>query len=139
LQAELQRLQQVLELISLDGCQTNALAAHFGEQRQQPCGHCSWCTKGASRIPQRQVSRIDDAIWQQVENLKDEQPAMATNPRMLTRLLCGITSPRLSRNKMTGHSLFGSLEHVPFAEVLSKAVQSMDVGNAVSEDPQLTQ
>jgi len=138
-QAEIQRLQQVLELISLDGCQANALAAHFGEQRQQPCGHCSWCTKGVSRVPQRQTTGIDDDLWQQVEKLKNEQPAMASNPRMLTRLLCGITSPRLSRNKMTRHALFGSLERIPFAEVLGKAEQSMDMGQAVPEASELNQ
>nr|VFK81003.1 MAG: hypothetical protein BECKSD772D_GA0070982_11955 [Candidatus Kentron sp. SD] len=33
-QAEIGRLQQILDLVSLDGCQTNALAAHFGEARQ---------------------------------------------------------------------------------------------------------
>ena len=132
-QAELRRLQQVLDLVSLDGCQTNALAAHFGERRQQPCGHCSWCNKGVSRVPPRQTTEIDDALWQQVETLKDEQAGFLANPRRLTRLLCGIPSPRLTRSKMTGHGLFGRLERTPFAEVLRKAEQDVDKSRRASE------
>lgn len=132
-QAELQRLQQVLDLVSLDGCQTNALAAHFGEQRQQPCGHCSWCTKGVSRVPPRNTKTIDDDLWQQVESLKDEQAAMLANPRRLTRLLCGIPSPGLSRGRLTGHDLFGRLERIPFADVLRKAEQAVDKRRGATE------
>ncbi|MBS3820606.1 MAG: RecQ family ATP-dependent DNA helicase, partial [Phycisphaerae bacterium] len=40
----LQRLQQVMGLVHHDGCQTAALAAHFGEERKD-CGHCSWCLR----------------------------------------------------------------------------------------------
>jgi len=120
-QAEIGRLQQVLDLVSLDGCQTNALAAHFSEERQQPCGHCSWCNRGPGEIPPRRTTEIRDDLWRKVERLKEEQAEISANPRVLARLLCGITSHRLSRGKMTGHDLFGSLEQVPFAEVLQRA------------------
>ncbi len=40
---DLQRLQQMDSLMHLDGCQVNALAAHFGEIREEDCGHCQWC------------------------------------------------------------------------------------------------
>nr|VFJ87052.1 MAG: hypothetical protein BECKH772A_GA0070896_1000217 [Candidatus Kentron sp. H]VFJ88709.1 MAG: hypothetical protein BECKH772B_GA0070898_1000213 [Candidatus Kentron sp. H]VFJ94981.1 MAG: hypothetical protein BECKH772C_GA0070978_1000164 [Candidatus Kentron sp. H] len=55
------------------------------------------------------------------------------NPRLLARLLCGITSPRLSRAKMTGHKLFGSLAQAPFAEVLRRVGQGADEERGVSE------
>jgi ATP-dependent DNA helicase RecQ len=41
----------------------------------------------------------------------------------LTRFLCGITSPRLSRSKLNAHALFGSLEKAPFADVLARTEQ----------------
>jgi ATP-dependent DNA helicase RecQ len=126
-QAEVRRLQQVLELAALDACQTNALAAHFGEQRSQSCGHCSWCKRGASEIqPRRQPGARED-LWQEVGALRDTESALAY-PRRLARLLCGISSPGLSRNKaLAGHPLFGSLEQLPFAEVLRR-VQQMAAG-----------
>jgi ATP-dependent DNA helicase RecQ len=122
-QAEIHRLQQVLKLIALDSCQTNALTAHFGEQREQPCGHCSWCHRGKSEIPPRQSPVISEDILQEVYDLQREQVEVLTSPRLLTRFLCGITSPWLSRSKLNAHALFGSLEKAPFADVLARTVQ----------------
>jgi len=122
-QAEIHRLQQVLNLITLDNCQTNALAAHFGEQRQQPCGHCSWCERGKSDIPPRHAPVISETLLQEVFSLQREQTEVLTTPRLLTRFLCGITSPRLSRSKLNTHALFGSLEKAAFADVLARTGQ----------------
>jgi len=122
-QAEIRRLQQVLKLIALDNCQTNALAAHFGEQRQQPCGHCSWCQRGKSEIPPRHSAAISEDILQKAYGLQQEQAEVLTTPRLLTRFLCGITSPRLSRSKLNAHTLFGSLGKVPFADLLARIEQ----------------
>ena len=119
-QAELHRLQQVLDLIALDNCQTNALAAHFGEQRQQACGHCSWCERGKSEIPPRHSAAISEEILQKAYGLQQEQAKVLTTSRLLTRFLCGVTSPRLSRSKLNAHALFGSLEKAPFADVLAR-------------------
>ena len=46
--AEIERIQRVLELVTADSCQVRALAAYFGEQRSEPCGHCSHCLSGQS-------------------------------------------------------------------------------------------
>ena len=35
-----------LALAVLAGCRTNALVGYFGEQRAEPCGHCSFCLDG---------------------------------------------------------------------------------------------
>jgi ATP-dependent DNA helicase RecQ len=119
-QAETDRLQQVLDLITLDSCQTNALSAHFGEQREQPCGHCSWCQRGKSEIPPRHSPAISGDILQKITDLQQGQADVLATPRLLTRFLCGITSPRLSRSKLTAHAMFGSLEKAPFGEVLAE-------------------
>jgi ATP-dependent DNA helicase RecQ len=125
-QAEIRRLQQLLDLIALNSCQTNALAAHFGEQRDAPCGHCSWCERGKTEIPQRRPSAINKDILADGYRLRREQAEVLTNARLLTRLLCGITSPRLSRSKLNAHALFGSLQNVPFAEVLARTERDED-------------
>jgi ATP-dependent DNA helicase RecQ len=120
-EAEIHRLQQVVELITMDGCQSNALASHFGEQRETPCGHCSWCRHGKSELPSRRAQTISDALWKDVEIARREHAELLEQPRMLSRFLCGITSPRLSRSKLTSHSLFGRLESVSFKKVLIRA------------------
>ncbi len=118
-QAEIHRLQQVLDLITLDGCQTNTLAAHFGEQREHPCGHCSGCRQGKIEVPARRSRVIGDELWREVAALQQQQEILGSNPRLLTRFLCGVSSPRLSRSKLTAHALFGALEDVPFSNVLA--------------------
>ena len=42
-QAETARIQQVVSLVTHDGCQVNELVGYFGEERDAPCGHCSFC------------------------------------------------------------------------------------------------
>ncbi len=123
-QADIHRLQQVLDLVTLDGCQSNALAQHFGEQREIPCGHCSWCRRGSSELSPRPAQSIDETFWQEVTLVRQEQAELLKQPRMLSRFLCGITSPGLSRSKLTRHPLFGSLENVSFEKVLSRARES---------------
>ena len=117
--AEIQRLQQVLELVTLDACQSNALAAHFGERRTQPCGHCGWCLRGKSELPPRRAPVIDEQILRAAEALRREQAQVLASPRLMARFLCGVTSPRLSRHKLGAHALFGSLQDVPFSEVMA--------------------
>ncbi len=123
-QAEIHRLQQVLDLVTLDDCQTNALAAHFGEQRTQTCGHCSGCLREKSELPLRHTQAISEDILRAVYTLKQERADILTSSRLVARFLCGISSPRISRNKLSAHTLFGSLENVPFADVMAQIEQN---------------
>ena len=120
---ELARLHQVLELATHDGCQVAQLCAHFGEVLPAPCGHCTWCLSNHSPLclPPRPVVTIDDTLWHQAALLRREQPDPLVDPRALARFLCGLTSPKLTRRRLTAHQLFGALAHVPFATVLQRA------------------
>jgi len=120
---EIARLNQVLALAAHHGCQVSRLGEHFGEPLDQPCGHCSWCLNGhtaATLIP-RPAAAIDEDIWSQASALRAQQSDPLNDPRAFTRFLCGLTSPKLSRGKFTSLSLFGSLGHIPFAEVFRRA------------------
>ncbi len=125
-QAEIHRLQQVMDLVTLDDCQSNALASHFGEQRKVACGHCSGCRQEKRKLPVRQKQIITAQFWQKVTQFRQEQTDIVMPPRLLSRFLCGITSPHLSKARLTRHALFGSLENVPFSEVLSQ-VENLQV------------
>jgi ATP-dependent DNA helicase RecQ len=120
---EIARLNQVVELVGLDGCQVSRLGEHFGEPLSQPCGHCSWCLNGkkATTMLQRPAVAIDPALWQRALALRQQHPDPLAEPRSLARFLCGLSSPRLRGRTWKASPLFGALAQVPFAEVLRRA------------------
>ena len=117
--AEISRLQQVLEFVEKDSCQTTMLAAHFDEVLQQNCGHCSFCINGKTNIPDRKDQPIPENLKQMIMQLisEEETAQILQNPHVLARFLCGVTSPHLSKAKLTKHSLFSILENVPFKQI----------------------
>jgi ATP-dependent DNA helicase RecQ len=124
-QREIARLNQVVALVECDECQVATLGAHFGDPRQQPCGHCSWCLRGKkpSRLPSRPEPCIDEQSWARAVSLRREYAKELRDSRSLARFLCGVSSPHLIRAKLQGHALFGTLSHVPFSTVLQRVTQ----------------
>ncbi|RKH60123.1 ATP-dependent DNA helicase RecQ [Corallococcus aberystwythensis] len=119
---EVSRVRDVLRLVMHDGCQSNALVAHFGEQREAPCGHCTFCRTGVARVlppphPRPDLrEQLDAATFRP---LVAKHPEALGHPRQAARFLCGLSSPALSKAKLTGHKLFGTLAEWPFAQVLA--------------------
>jgi ATP-dependent DNA helicase, RecQ family len=119
--AEMGRLQQVLDLVTHEGCQTNLLVGYFGEKREAPCGHCTFCATGRAAVlpPPRPLPPMPEGIAGEVTSLRRAHPEALREPRQTARFLCGLTSPALTRAKLSRHPLFGSLEERPFADVLA--------------------
>ncbi|HVT13696.1 MAG TPA: RecQ family ATP-dependent DNA helicase [Fimbriimonadaceae bacterium] len=116
---EIARLRRVVELIEYDGCQVNALVGYFGEVREQPCGHCTWClTKQRLRPSPAQAApiRIDES---EVLALYGRCPSELQSPRQLAKILCGLSSPSFTKLRMTREGLFGSLEDHRFSDVVA--------------------
>ncbi len=128
---EIARLGQMLDLAAQDGCVPAYLSAHFGEVLAQPCGQCSWCLTGrpAQLLPRRR-DEMDLAILPAAEAVRAEHPEALGDPRAMARWLCGLTSPRASRARLSSHALFGALGHVPFDEVLAAVEASTGVSAA---------
>jgi ATP-dependent DNA helicase RecQ len=115
---EIARLHEALDWLQLDNCQVAALCQHFGEPHREPCGHCSWCLNGQKLpvVDSKQHVELDEAVIQQAEALRKQHAALS-DPLLVTRFLCGVTSPALSRAKLSSHPLFGALANVPFGQV----------------------
>ena len=119
---EIERVHQVLALVEVAGCQTNHLVAHFGERRDQPCGHCTFCrTQRATTLPPArpppQFDRVvDDAV---LRALVIKHPRSLQQPRQQARFLCGLTSPATTKDKLSKQALFGALSWVRFPDVLA--------------------
>jgi ATP-dependent DNA helicase RecQ len=114
---EIVRLRQIVDLVEMDGCQVNALVGYFGEQRTQPCGHCTWCLTGQrQRLGAPAASSIAiDA--DEVLALYRRSPREIQNPRQLAKMLCGLTSPSFTKLRTTKEPLFGALEEHRFSDV----------------------
>jgi len=124
-QREIGRLKQVLELIQNEGCQAAALSAHFGETLESPCGHCSWCIGEGEKIvlPERTHPAIEKTLWDRAVAVREDHQDVLSSPRVFTRWLCGVTSPALTRNNLSGNPLFGAFSNVPFHVVLEQATE----------------
>jgi len=117
---EITRLRRVLQLVTHDGCQVNELVGYFGEVRDAPCGHCTFCLTGKRQVlpPATEPPPLDDAVLEQAMQLQEQYPDALGSDRQLARFLCGLSSPALTKAKITKHVLFGALESRPFGEVL---------------------
>jgi ATP-dependent DNA helicase RecQ len=119
---EVRRVSQVVDLVIQDACQTNALVQYFGEHREKPCGHCTWCKTGVSQIlpavptPPALPADLDVKAFRSLQ--KSQFDALG-EPRQSARFLCGLTSPALTRSKLTRHPLFGVFEERRFADVIA--------------------
>ncbi|MGM1051421.1 MAG: RecQ family ATP-dependent DNA helicase [Pseudomonadota bacterium] len=128
-QAEMDRLHAMLALFESDDCLTRRLADWFGDaQAPIHCGHCSACRGEPARLPAppplapletREIVAHLDALRPRLAEDASGGPATAD---LLTRFLCGIATPRLTRLKARGLPSFGALAAYPYAEVREKAV-----------------
>jgi ATP-dependent DNA helicase RecQ len=121
-QAETERIARVVGLVTNDGCQVNALVGYFGEQRADPCGHCSFCLEGrAQQLPDPAPSPGLDALVDRgaLTGLAAMHPNALGSPRQRARFLCGIASPATTRAKLTREGLFGVASGCRFADVLA--------------------
>jgi ATP-dependent DNA helicase RecQ len=120
--AEQERLQQVIDLVTHDGCQTNYLVAHFGEIRSEPCGHCTYCRTGKAQQMLPVSGAVDVPGALDIDALRDlriTHPKALAQPRQAARFLCGLTSPGISRARLGRNPLNGALEEARFADVLA--------------------
>ena len=119
--SDLSRLQQVVDLCNHKRCKTNFLLNYFGEQLPGKCGHCSCCLKGANQNISRKVHNthlLDQSLLNDLHNLQAEFPQALATPRQISRFLCGLTSPMLTKHKLSKHALFGKAADTSFGRVM---------------------
>jgi ATP-dependent DNA helicase RecQ len=113
---EIARLGQVVELAAHPGCQVAVLCQHFGETRAEPCGHCTRCLSHdrAATPRDRIVPPLDETIFVEALTVRRANLPVLADPVVMARWLCGITSPALTRSKLSSHPLFGALGQQSF-------------------------
>ena len=122
---EINRLQQVLDWICLDQCQTSALCERFDRPLEQDCGHCGYCEKRKPVVISESARHeVPTEDLKAAISLQHSNPEVLATPADIAKVLCGLSSPAISKAKLTKHDLFGRCAEISFATVLEE-LQSM--------------
>jgi ATP-dependent DNA helicase RecQ len=123
----------VIKLLEHQGCKVRYILEFFGENFNKDCGHCEWCITKRDTTPVKHPEYLfteQDRIC--VDKLKAQYPERLGSPRQIGRFLCGISSPKASRTRitytaedgverkkaLTRHEAFGKFSQVPFKTIL---------------------
>lgn len=136
-QAEIKRINQLVQFFEHTGCLTHALCHYFDDVKApENCGHCSVCRGEKAKLSMAVYSTIPDlnditfAIKQLTEHLQNSKTSANTelvilplSIEMICRFLSGMTMPIFTRYKVKKLSTFGVCEKMRYAEI-KKLVES---------------
>ena len=118
---EIQRLQQVVDWISLSQCQTSALCERFDQSLEKDCGHCGYCESGRAVVMNKLANiEVDGAVIKAARELQSEKHEVLATNTDVARVLCGLSSPAISKAKLAKHDLYGCCSEIAFATVLAQ-------------------
>lgn len=128
--ADTDRLQQVLSLAEHKGCRVAVLLTYFGETLEsERCGHCDTCLgHPVQPLPPLETATLDASQLEKIATLASEKHTALAHPRQMARFLCGLNSPATTRDRLTKHEAFGSLEKNPFHDILTACEECSGVG-----------
>jgi ATP-dependent DNA helicase RecQ len=119
--AEINRIGQVLHLATATECQSARLSTHFGQPMNEACGTCSFCIgEGPYSLPEVSKAGVGDEIIEKAKKLIESNPQVLNNPRTVARVLCGLTSPALTKARLSKHADFGICSEVSFGIVMDE-------------------
>lgn len=118
---EIARLQHCVDWVCLDACQTSALCARFDSPLDAPCGHCGWCeTRESVVLTKTELPGLSTQVLKSAAQLQAEHIGLLGLSRNLARVLCGLSSPQISKAKLHQSKLFGIAESIPFQRVVGQ-------------------
>jgi ATP-dependent DNA helicase RecQ len=130
-QSELARIEHLMAFFVSDQCLSQSLSHYFSDTSlKKPCGHCSVCHGQVAVIPPMRelppLSGFDfNELSHQFINAHRSATEEAMSISLLSRFLCGLTTPIFTRLKARSLTSFGRLEHYPFAQVSEWLSQQM--------------
>ena len=138
--AEIDRLHAMLALFESETCLSYRLAEWFGDERApRQCGHCSACRGHVARLPAPEsLTPLEDATLERyinelIQQLHASHDAHPVTPDLLTRFLCGLTNPLLTRLKARRLSGFAALEAYRYADIRQRVASLQPLDSATGE------
>lgn len=122
--SDMERVQRVIDLVTTHGCLSRKLARHFADHATVPnegCRHCNFCLtkKQVQFLKPHNLSRkgrIDEGKIKAIlaaTKVRDDA-------RFLARVAFGISSPRVTMEKLGKHAVFGSMDDCDFEELVER-------------------
>ncbi|KAL8872558.1 MAG: hypothetical protein Q9198_007189 [Flavoplaca austrocitrina] len=117
-QSDMARVQQVIQYVTANGCLSRELAKHFSDETSIPstgCGTCGYCLtkEPVEYLPvgkQQQKGRINDSKIKAILSATK----VRDDARFLARIAFGVSSPRVTAEKLGKHPVFGSMADCDF-------------------------
>lgn len=131
---DLERLDGVERMVHQAACTTATLLDYFGESLGAPCETCGVCRGEPPHPLVRERPGLSEHDRVIIGRVQGEEKVALAHPRQLARFLCGLTSPALTRDRLSRHPAFGALARLPFQTVLGE-VESR-VATPASGNPQ---
>ncbi|TAJ05773.1 RecQ family ATP-dependent DNA helicase [Marinilabiliaceae bacterium JC017] len=123
---EIDRIRQMIAFFESTQCLSHKLSAYFGEEMAgNQCGHCSVCLNGPATLPTangiKPLSKNElDELLQPLKQALKTPPSADT----MTRFLCGIISPFITKAKAKQMPGFGILAQHRYEEVKKVVVNN---------------
>ncbi|MCK5100855.1 MAG: RecQ family zinc-binding domain-containing protein [Desulfobacteraceae bacterium] len=114
---DVSRLHTMIELFESDQCLAKNLSAYFGETLEAECGKCSVCTgqnQDMVQLPSYELPSLEEFNFDSLVQPLVEAPLPSMPVNMITRFLCGVTSPLLIQYKARQLPGFGRLKAHPY-------------------------
>ncbi|KAI7355178.1 ATP-dependent DNA helicase [Hortaea werneckii] len=131
---DLDRIDDVVSLLTGTKCFARALAEHFGDslpEGKAECGECTWCETHVPRRMDKPAPRsFNVGLFDQILRVIPDRD----DPRYLARVAFGIRSPRVEAARLGRHRVFGSMEDHDFG-VLLQAFRRLCEGGGTTAAP----
>lgn len=118
-QSEISRIHQLVAFFTSDSCLSRQLAEYFADhQLQTNCGHCSVCSGApASLPPLPNLPPLEQYDYAGLSQQITEKLGGAATIVLISRFLCGLTTPIFTRLKARALTGFAALEQYRFSDV----------------------
>jgi len=116
--SEIKRIHHLMSFFESETCLSQALAYYFADhQVPKECGHCSVCSGQVAQLPRPPEQQLSQFDFESLSHGIREKLGTLATPVLISRFLCGLTTPLFSRLKVRSLQGFASLENYRFSEV----------------------
>lgn len=112
------RVRSVIDFVTTQTCLARELAKHFGDEDSVPNTGCTTCNYCVTKKPVEYWPASKESEASDIDESKIQAILAATSirddARFLARVAYGITSPRITAEKLSKHHVFGCMAKCDF-------------------------